>query len=281
MAKSWWDVAWPIPSAQDMCALKLLQHMEDHGVCPDRALHDLVLAIFGRSSSVMRKCNALTYWFWRFGMVNDAPHARQRMLPASRCARAAMALQRIALVHVRTRRRREAEGQLFIHLYRADGQTVPLRVPLRVPSSLPAPLPAPLPAQQRDEPRQLPVATSSELPEGGAFSLAAHTEAQLRLLSDCVGARLLVRGPFLYYFERELMPYFTLTDEPGRVLSICVLDGADGDRTAAQRDLIERWLAGLRRAVPALHQAVLLVSVDRDPPWARGLHRPAAQRGVA
>ncbi|XP_077980304.1 evolutionarily conserved signaling intermediate in Toll pathway, mitochondrial-like [Glandiceps talaboti] len=79
---------------QQICAIKVLQQMEDNGIMPDEETKGVLLAVFGRKGNPVRKLQRILYWFYKFRHVNPFPVPK--VLPEDPVEVARLGLKRIA-----------------------------------------------------------------------------------------------------------------------------------------------------------------------------------------
>ncbi|XP_014673796.1 PREDICTED: evolutionarily conserved signaling intermediate in Toll pathway, mitochondrial-like isoform X2 [Priapulus caudatus] len=92
---------------QQECAVDILQHMEDNGVCPDDEMGRMLHARFGGDGHPVRKFQRMLYWMPKFKHISPFP--LPRALPDDPADLAVLALRRIAV---------DAENK--IDVYRED-----------------------------------------------------------------------------------------------------------------------------------------------------------------
>lgn len=75
---------------QQLCAVKLLDEMEYHGVSPDGEMEALIISIFSKTSMPWRKVARQLYWFSKFKNANPYPLPEKMPLDALELAKIAL-----------------------------------------------------------------------------------------------------------------------------------------------------------------------------------------------
>ncbi|XP_033117815.1 evolutionarily conserved signaling intermediate in Toll pathway, mitochondrial-like [Anneissia japonica] len=78
----------------NVCAIRILQQMEDNGVMPNQATKDILISVFGKTGGAIRKYRRIMYWFPRFKNINPFP--LPKILPEDPVEIARLGLKRIA-----------------------------------------------------------------------------------------------------------------------------------------------------------------------------------------
>ncbi|XP_071965923.1 evolutionarily conserved signaling intermediate in Toll pathway, mitochondrial-like [Antedon mediterranea] len=79
---------------QNLCAIRILQQMEDNGVMPNQMTKEILIATFGRTGGAIKKYRRLMYWFPRFKNINPFPLPRD--IPSDPVEVARLGLKRIS-----------------------------------------------------------------------------------------------------------------------------------------------------------------------------------------
>lgn len=77
--KTMFEAFWPKSHPQIELALRILQKMEENGVCPDYTTYKLLCEVFGKSSFPVQKCIRIAYWFQKFKDID--PYDLKENLP--------------------------------------------------------------------------------------------------------------------------------------------------------------------------------------------------------
>ncbi|XP_038067169.1 evolutionarily conserved signaling intermediate in Toll pathway, mitochondrial-like [Patiria miniata] len=79
---------------QQICAIKVLQMMEDNTVLPNNETKDILISVFGKRAHPVKKYQRLMYWFPKFRNINPFPLPKE--LPTEPTKLSEIGLKRIA-----------------------------------------------------------------------------------------------------------------------------------------------------------------------------------------
>ncbi|XP_022089397.1 evolutionarily conserved signaling intermediate in Toll pathway, mitochondrial-like [Acanthaster planci] len=79
---------------QQICAIKVLQLMEDNTVLPNNETKDILISVFGKRAHPVKKYQRLMYWFPKFRNINPFPLPKE--LPTDPVKLSEIGLKRIA-----------------------------------------------------------------------------------------------------------------------------------------------------------------------------------------